>query len=803
MNPLIMGALLAGFLGVFALSAKRRWDLLTAFRPEPKNRLDHIGERIKGVIDYALLQKKMGYYRAAGLAHKLIFVGFIILLVRTLILWGRGFYAPFNLFILGPEGFFGLPLGHAYEFLKDIVALLVVAGAAVFLYLRIVKQERRMTLSTEGIVILGIIVTMMISDMLYDGAAIALHTRYATLGCPPIEPSPGFGASAKAAFCDGVGTMLNLPTCADGSAFPWMRGDAGGQLCGTASKIVAPLGPLTGEGLFRPYAPMGSLFALAVSGLSEPVLIVLSQIGFWTHSALVLVFLNILPFSKHFHIITSLPNAFTRPLGPKGRLPLSAASTADFEAKLEKYMEEPEKAEPIGITVAQDISWKAILDFYTCTECGRCSDNCPAHRTGKILSPKQLTLDLRDHVYAREDELVAERNAKKKADGANGHAHHAEAHEGEGEGEGAAEEPKARRIDVVPNVIHPDVLWACTTCRACEEQCPVLISYVDKIVEMRRSLVLTKGEFPAQLAEPFGAMETNGNPWNFARVDRAAWSDGLGVPLMADNPNAEVLYWVGCAASYDDRSKKIARATASLLKQAGVDFAILGTEETCTGDPARRAGNEYLFLQLAEKNVETLGKYKDGIRTIVTTCPHCFNTLKNEYPDFGAKFEVVHHTEFLLGLVATKKLVPSKPVKGRVVFHDSCYLGRYNDVYEPPRQILAAIPGVELVEAPTWNRQKGLCCGAGGAQMWMEEQNKDRVNVKRTLQLLEPAPKTIASACPFCMTMLTDGLKNESKEDEVRQLDVVELLAESCVEEGKKAPSKKKAKPAPSDEASA
>jgi Fe-S oxidoreductase len=337
-------------------------------------------------------------------------------------------------------------------------------------------------------------------------------------------------------------------------------------------------------------------------------------------------------------------------------------------------------------------------------------------------------------------------------------------------------------VDLVANVIHPDVLWACTTCRACEEQCPVMISYVDKIVSMRRNLVLVKGEFPAELNGPFQAMEVNGNPWNLARLDRGNWAEGLGIPTMAEMPDAPVLYWVGCAASYDDRAKKIARSTAKLMKAAGVEFAILGQEETCTGDPARRAGNEYLFAMLAEQNAATLNGYKEqgGIRQIVTTCPHCFNTLKNEYPDFGAKFEVVHHTDFLLGLVAEKKLVPRKRVEGKVVFHDSCYLGRYNDVYESPRDILKSIPGLQLVEAEGWNRKQGLCCGAGGAQMWMEEQNKDRMNVKRTLQLLQTEATTITTGCPFCQTMITDGLKAVSREEEIRQLDVVELLEESC-----------------------
>jgi len=281
-------------------------------------------------------------------------------------------------------------------------------------------------------------------------------------------------------------------------------------------------------------------------------------------------------------------------------------------------------------------------------------------------------------------------------------------------------------------------------------------------------------------------------------MDRSNWAEGLAIPTMAEFPKAPVLFWVGCAASYDDRAKKIARATAKLMKAAGVEFAILGQEENCTGDPARRAGNEFLFATLAEGNATTLNAYqgKGGAKQVVTTCPHCFNTLKNEYPDFGCQVEVIHHTDFLLGLLAEKKLNPRKPVTGKVVYHDSCYLGRYNDIYDSPREILKRIPGVQLSEPEHWKKQQGLCCGAGGAQMWMEEQNTDRVNVKRTLQLIDAlgtpngtpngdsghahASGTIASACPFCMTMLTDGLKAQGMEERVAQLDVAELLERSC-----------------------
>lgn len=722
MGPVWMAFVLASLLGIFAATAFGRLTLIAGARP--LDRMDRIPERVNSVLEYVFAQRKIHYYRLAGLAHHIIFIGFATLLFRTLILWGRGFDPTFNLWILGPEPVLGIPLGHIYEFIKEIAATAVVFGASVFVYLRVVKREKRMTLSTEGLVILGIIVTMMVSDMLYDGAAIALHHRYAD----------AFAIAAK-------------PT---GTA--WLP-----EVAIFAHRLAEPV---TGAPTWAPFpAPAGSLFAVLLQHAPTSVLTKLAHLGFWTHATLVLVFLNILPYSKHFHILTVVPNVFFRDLENPGRLPLMARTAEGVGELVMKAVEEPQTATPVGAAKIGDFSWKAVLDFYTCTECGRCSDNCPAHRTGKLLSPKQLTIDLRNHLYEGQAEVVGGRASSLA------------------EGEGSQK-------DLVPNVINPDVLWACTTCRACEEQCPVMISYVDKIVEMRRGLVMVKGEFPAELGNVFQAIEVNGNPWNLARMDRAAWADGLDVPLIKDNPKAPVLYWVGCAASYDDRAKKVARATAALLKQAGVDFAILGQEETCTGDPARRAGNEYLFAQLAEQNVQTLNGYQaqGGIRTIVATCPHCFNSLKNEYPDFGAHFEVVHHTDFLLGLVAQGKLKPTKPVQGRVAYHDSCYLGRYNDIFEPPREILKRIPGLEVVEAgEDAFKKKGLCCGAGGAQMWMEEQNKDRMNVRRTLQLLENKPTAIATACPFCQTMITDGLKSEGKEDTVRQLDVVELLSESCI----------------------
>ncbi|HWX74516.1 MAG TPA: (Fe-S)-binding protein, partial [Solirubrobacteraceae bacterium] len=722
-----------------------------------------------GTWTYAFRQEKMDYYNPAGLAHKFIFFGFIVLQVRTLVLWGRGYYAPFDLFVLNPS----TSLGQAFEFLKDIMGALVVGGTLVFFYYRLVVKPKRLSLGFDGIIILLIISTMMIADMTYSGASLVL-------------------ASKAGVFCSGAAHA--------GSA---------GQ-CAAVSTILAPIGDESWQGAWSSFpAPVGTLFAAMFAGLSPAVLIWVARAGYWTQATLPLVFLNLLPHSKHFHIITAIPNVFLRSLRPAGRLEPMAENAETLMGTVGAAEASDPMALPVGVARIEHFSWKAILDFYTCTECGRCSDNCPAHRTGKVLSPKHLTLALRDHLYGREDELITHRGANGVAKSApiveDATASATEPGAAPAEGVAPAEATAESNgqlapMNLVPDVVHPDVLWACTSCRACEEQCPVLISYVDKIVDMRRNLVMVKGEFPHELAKPFQGMETNGNPWNLSRMDRSGWADGLGIPTMAQNPKTPVLYWVGCAASYDDRAKKIARATARLLKQAGVNFAILGQEESCTGDPARRAGNEFLFAMLAEGNAGTINGYSEqgGVRTIVTTCPHCFNTLKNEYPDFGLKVEVVHHTDFLLGLVAEGRLVPTKPVEGRVVYHDSCYLGRYNGVYDSPREILKRIPGVELVEAEYWTKQRGLCCGAGGAQMWMAEQNTDRVNVKRTLQLLDalapvsasvsapipaseaPGAKTVASACPFCMTMLTDGIKSKSLEDSIKQMDVVELLDRAC-----------------------
>jgi Fe-S oxidoreductase len=688
MSPLFMALLLLLGWGIFAYSTYRRWKLMRVGAGE--DRFDQPAKRLRAVWSYGLKQLRMRRYPLAGAAHMLIFLGFGVLLLRTLILWGRGFDESFNMWLFGVDQ----PLGKVYSLLKDIFVVLVILGTLVFVYYRVVKRLSRMTLSVEGLIILGIILTMMVADVLYDGANLVLEARSAVAS-------------------------------ADGTAI---------QKAGLT---------------FHAWEPAGSIMQYALNPLSSDAVRVCGHIGFWTHSALVLIFLNLLPYSKHFHVITGLPNVYLQSLYPPGRLP----PIVDIEGKLERE-------ETLGIRRINQFSWKSILDFYTCTECGRCSDYCPATNTGKKLSPKHFTLDLRDFLYQHEKSLVTARNGQSSG-ASNGN-------------DESAEHGK----DLVDGVIDPEVLWACTSCRACEQECPVFISYVDKIVDMRRYLVQERGEFPNELQSAFRSMESSANPWGFPATDRGNWADGLGIRTLAEHPDAPVIFWIGCMPSFDERAKKVSRATAQLLQKAGVDFAILGQEEQCTGDPARRSGNEFLFQMFAQANVEVLNNYGADKKKIITSCPHCFNTLLNEYPDFGGRYEVIHHTTFLAELVAQGKLKPVKPLDKRVVYHDSCYLGRYNEVYDAPRETLRAIPGLTVLE-PEATRDRGMCCGAGGAQMFKEEEPGDqRVNDVRTQQLLDTQPDAVASACPFCQRMLTDGLAGRNRED-VPQMDIAEMLLES------------------------
>jgi Fe-S oxidoreductase len=527
------------------------------------------------------------------------------------------------------------------------------------------------------------------------------------------------------------------------------------------------------DDLSRPFA----LLAGPLSLLLEPLGRHSAEIGFggfaWTHIVLVLAFGTYLPYSKHLHIITSEPNVYFRNLEPRGAL-----RKMDLEA-------EPAPGQEVvfGAGSLKDLTWRHLLDPLSCTECGRCMEFCPASMTGKTLSPKHFMEGLRDQIVAAETALAAAAGAQRAAKGG--------APGGVEASDAALSLARDRAADalslpIVDNAIPEEAVWQCTTCGWCVEGCPVLIEHVDSIVEIRRNLVLEQSRFPRELGAAFRNMESAGNPWGQPRSARLDWAKDLSVRVLGQTDRGGsaladgVLYWVGCAGAFDDRNRRVVRAMAALLAKAAVPFAVLGAAETCSGDPARRSGNEYLYQMLAQENVATLTDARDahGVRTIVASCPHCFNTIRNEYPQFGLDgVEVIHHTQLLDRLLADGRLKASRGHKAAVAYHDACYLGRYNDVYDPGRRVVDAVPGQSVVEMELHHR-KGMCCGAGGARMWMEEREGQRINHRRTEQALASGADAIATACPYCLVMLRDGTTDLGRTD-VEVCDVAELLADA------------------------
>jgi Fe-S oxidoreductase len=449
------------------------------------------------------------------------------------------------------------------------------------------------------------------------------------------------------------------------------------------------------------------------------------------HTFIAFVFLALILVyrSRLHHIVLSPMNVFFRSSKPKGALtPINL-----------------ETAESYGASKIEQFTWKQLLDLDACTRCGRCQDNCPANISGKALSPKKLIQDLKTHMNEVYPIPFWPR-------------------------------PKEPRRDMINDAVTQEVVWDCTTCRACMEACPVFVEHIDKIVDMRRNLALERAEFPESAQGALQSLGTRGHPWRGTTATRTDWISGLNVKVLSEKSDIDILYWVGCTAALEDRNMKVAVATAKVLQAAGINFGVLGVEEGCCGDPARRMGDEYLYQTLCQKNIEIMKNYK--VKKIVASCPHCFNTLKNEYPQFGADFEVIHHSQFIVDLMKQGKLNVGNVPNITVAYHDSCYLGRHNDIYKQPRKVLDAIGGIKRVELGR-HGTKGFCCGGGGGHMWMEDPVEKRLNIRRTQEVIDAKANCVATACPYCLSMFEDGIKAKQVEETVKAMDLSELIVQS------------------------
>lgn len=509
--------------------------------------------------------------------------------------------------------------------------------------------------------------------------------------------------------------------------------------------------------------PVSSPVALLLGWVSPGAAAVGREMNWWAHALLVLAFLNYLPYSKHLHVIVSLPNTFLSNTSGPG--PIGAMPPMDLEAETEQF----------GAADVEHLTWKNLLDGYSCTECGRCTAACPAHITGKPLSPRKIVIDTRERLAEAAPAIVGGTDIF-------GLPLFGPTQTGPDPGG----PPRPARNRLLDDYITEAELWACTSCRACVYECPVSIDQLEIINELRRGLVLTESRFPEEVQPAFESMERNGSPWAFPPSERAAWAEGMAIPTMAElaerGERPDVLFWVGCMGSFDDRAKKITVAFARVLQASGTRFAILGQEESCHGDPARRLGHEYLYQMLAKQAIETLERYH--VTTVVTSCPHCFHQIGKEFPQFGGHYEVIHHSTFIERLLEEGR-IPLDTEDGQrltIAYHDSCYLGRYNGVYDAPRETLRrALPIADFVEPPR-TRDRGLCCGAGGGRMFMEERTGTRVNVERSRELLATGADALAVACPFCMTMITDGVRTLGSEVPVQ--DIAEVVAGRLARDG-------------------
>ena len=503
------------------------------------------------------------------------------------------------------------------------------------------------------------------------------------------------------------------------------------------------------------WTPLANLLSLCLGNFSLGASVATLTISYWLHIVTVLVFLCFLPMGKHAHVLTALPNVFL----------MSLNSPHTPVAKLDLEDEQAWEDEALGINHIYQFSWKEGLDLLTCTECGRCLEVCPTHVTNKPLSLKTFNDSLKHEMFTNPGNIIQRSRLKKKL------------WRTENEADRKQLKEQMQKLQssnqLVGDVIAEETLWACTTCRACEQVCPLTIEHVPRIIAMRQGQTLMAESYPSELNSAFKGLDRNFNPWGIGYDQRADWAKGLDIPLVKDNPKVDYLLWVGCAGAFDDQGQKVTRAMAQILKQAGVNFAILGTEEKCTGDFARRTGNELLFQTMAKENIELLNSYQ--ITKIITTCPHCLNTLDHEYPEFGGNYELIHHSQFITQLIADNKISLNKTAEGKITYHDPCYLGRYEGIYNAPRDVIKAVAQEELREMPR-HREESFCCGAGGGRIWMEENIGERININRVSEAVDLGADQVVVACPFCLTMMRDGIKELGQGNSLKTLDLAELV---------------------------